>query len=221
MISSTAFLEGWATTSSMWATGPLHICKRNYGNPGLLTTILTIKVLFLVFMEKKKKKIPDFPGGPVVRNPPANAGGHRFDPWPGKIPHAAGQVGLRTTTTEPEHPGASAPQQEKPLQREASSMHSNRDPVQPGKKKNYHSECLSLWAYPESQQDFKRPSKAGLWKKEGLPGKGLPGNRNVSWQTWVFTTEGQEKWEAEENGALRRNREWERQEEKTVRSKRK
>ena len=60
MISSTAFLEGWATTSSMWATGPLHICKRNYGNPGLLTTILTIKVLFLVFMEKKKKRYQTF-----------------------------------------------------------------------------------------------------------------------------------------------------------------
>ena len=29
-----------------------------------------------------------FPGGTVVKNPPANAGGikHRFDPWVGKIP---------------------------------------------------------------------------------------------------------------------------------------
>ena len=106
---------------------------------------------------------------------------------------------------------------EKPVQCTATETQCSQEK----KKKNHHSECLSLWAYPESHQDFKRPSKAGLWKKEGLPGKGLPGNRNVSWQTWVFTTEGQEKWEAEENGALRRNREWERQEEKTVRSKRK
>ena len=30
----------------------------------------------------------DFPGGAVVKNPPANAGGHGFDPWSGKIPHA-------------------------------------------------------------------------------------------------------------------------------------
>ena len=30
----------------------------------------------------------DFPGGPVVRSPPASAGGHEFDPWSGKIPHA-------------------------------------------------------------------------------------------------------------------------------------
>ena len=28
----------------------------------------------------------DFPGGPVVKNPPANARRHRFDPWVGKIP---------------------------------------------------------------------------------------------------------------------------------------
>ena len=35
-------------------------------------------VLFL------KKKMRDFPGGPVVRNPPANAG-DRFDPWFRKI----------------------------------------------------------------------------------------------------------------------------------------
>ena len=24
----------------------------------------------------------------VLKNPPANAGGHGFDPWSGKIPHA-------------------------------------------------------------------------------------------------------------------------------------
>ena len=30
----------------------------------------------------------DFPGGPVVKNLPANAVGHRFDPCSGKIPHA-------------------------------------------------------------------------------------------------------------------------------------
>ena len=28
----------------------------------------------------------DFPGGPVVKNPPANAGGHGFNPQSGKIP---------------------------------------------------------------------------------------------------------------------------------------
>ena len=29
----------------------------------------------------------DFPGGVVDRNLSANAGGHGFDPWSGKIPH--------------------------------------------------------------------------------------------------------------------------------------
>ena len=33
----------------------------------------------------------DFPGGPVVKNPPANARRHGFDPWSGRIPHAMGQ----------------------------------------------------------------------------------------------------------------------------------
>ena len=31
-----------------------------------------------------------FPGGLVVKNPPANAEG--FDPWSRKIPHAAGKL---------------------------------------------------------------------------------------------------------------------------------
>ena len=31
----------------------------------------------------------DFPGVLVVKNLPTNAGGHGFDPWSGKIPHAA------------------------------------------------------------------------------------------------------------------------------------
>ena len=42
----------------------------------------------------------DFPGGPVVKNPPSNA-----DSIPGqgtKTPHATGQLSSCTTTTEPE-----------------------------------------------------------------------------------------------------------------------
>ena len=35
----------------------------------------------------------DFPGGPVVKNPPANTGDTGSIPSPGtKIPHAAGQL---------------------------------------------------------------------------------------------------------------------------------
>ena len=39
-----------------------------------------------------KKTEKDFPGGPVVKNSPVNAGGHRFDPWSRKIPYATEQL---------------------------------------------------------------------------------------------------------------------------------
>ena len=42
-----------------------------------------------------------FPGGAVVENLPASAGGHGFDPWSGKTPHAVEQLGPWATTTEP------------------------------------------------------------------------------------------------------------------------
>ena len=48
-----------------------------------------------------KDRSGDFPGGPVVKNPPANAGGHGFHLWSRKIPSATGQLGQRTTTVEP------------------------------------------------------------------------------------------------------------------------
>ena len=38
----------------------------------------------------------------MVENPPANAGDMgSFDPWSGKIPHAAEQLSLCATTAEP------------------------------------------------------------------------------------------------------------------------
>ena len=50
------------------------------------------------------KKFRDFPGGPVVKNPPSNAGGAGLIPGLGtKIPHGTGQLSLCATTTEPEH----------------------------------------------------------------------------------------------------------------------
>ena len=46
-------------------------------------------------------KIRDFPGGPVVKNPPYKAGDLGPIPRQGtKIPHAAGQLSPHTTTTE-------------------------------------------------------------------------------------------------------------------------
>ena len=79
-----------------------------------------------------KKMIPfrDFPGGPVVKNPPSNAGDVGSIPGRGtKIPHAVGQLSPRTKstelarlneracvpqTTEPMHSGAHAPQLQSP-----------------------------------------------------------------------------------------------------------
>ena len=80
-----------------------------------------------------------FPGGAVVKNPPADAGDTGSSPpWSRKIPHAMEQlspvhhnywacalepashnVSPRATTTEACVPRARAPQQEKPLQWQA------------------------------------------------------------------------------------------------------
>ena len=44
----------------------------------------------------------DFPGGPVEKNPPANAGDMEgFDLLSKKIPHAAGNQSLCATATDP------------------------------------------------------------------------------------------------------------------------
>ena len=67
-----------------------------------------------------KKTTLGFPGGAVVnKNPPANAGGHGFEPWSRKIQHATEQLSPCTTTTKARAPRAHAPQQEKPPQWEA------------------------------------------------------------------------------------------------------
>ena len=49
----------------------------------------------------KKFIYAGFPGGPVVESPPVSAGEHEFNPWSGRIPHAARKLGLCTTTAEP------------------------------------------------------------------------------------------------------------------------
>ena len=57
----------------------------------------------------------DFPGGPVVENLPSNAVDTGLIPGQGtKIPHAAGQLSLCATTTEPMRSGARMPQLESP-----------------------------------------------------------------------------------------------------------
>ena len=57
----------------------------------------------------------DFPGGPVVKNPPSNAGDTGSIPGQGtKISHAMGQLSPCATTREPTHSGAHVPQLETP-----------------------------------------------------------------------------------------------------------
>ena len=55
-------------------------------------------------LKKKKKGYRDFPGGPVVKNPPSSAGDAGSIPGRrNKIPHAAGQLSPCITTTKPAH----------------------------------------------------------------------------------------------------------------------
>ena len=58
-----------------------------------LRTILLWNIRVLIAWENLTlKTIWGFPGG---------AGGHRFEPWSGKIPHATEQLSLCATTTDP------------------------------------------------------------------------------------------------------------------------
>ena len=70
-------------------------------------------------LKKIKKVKENFPGGPLVKNPPANAGHIGLIPDPGRSPHASEQLSPCATTAEARAPRAGAPQQEKPPQREA------------------------------------------------------------------------------------------------------
>ena len=62
-----------------------------------------------------KKNCWDFPGGPVLVNPPCCAGDMGLiHGWGTKIPRAPDQLSLSTTISEPVHPGTGMPQLESP-----------------------------------------------------------------------------------------------------------
>ena len=61
-----------------------------------------------------KNQGQDFSGGPVVKNPPANAQDTGSIPGPGKSPQAAEQLSSYVTTTEPMNPRSCALKQEIP-----------------------------------------------------------------------------------------------------------
>ena len=74
----------------------------------------------------------DFPHGPVVKNPPANAGDMGSIPGQGnKIPHVVGQLSLHVTTTEPACSRACVPQLEKPEFHNEETVHSNERSCMP------------------------------------------------------------------------------------------
>ena len=87
----------------------------------------TKEAALLSFLTPFKNKLLGFPGDPVVKNVPCNAR-RQFNPWSGRIAHAAGQLSQYTTATEPglwshgpqllspQAANMEAPQQEKPLQ---------------------------------------------------------------------------------------------------------
>ena len=79
----------------------------------------------------KSSEHGDFPGGPVVGSSPSNAGDAGLTPGQGtRISHAAGQLGLRATTTELGHSRARAPQLERsPRTSTKDSACHNKDPA--------------------------------------------------------------------------------------------
>ena len=58
-------------------------------------------LLFKWWISDPKKSLYSFPGGLVVKDPPANAGDtSSIHPWSGKIPHGMGQISLCAKITE-------------------------------------------------------------------------------------------------------------------------
>ena len=63
-------------------------------NNEIMAFTATWMALEIVILSKVSQKEKDrgFPGGPVVKNLPAEAGDIGFDPWSRKISHATGQL---------------------------------------------------------------------------------------------------------------------------------
>ena len=85
--------------------------------------------------------LEDFPGGPVVKNPPAHTGDTGSIPGLGtKIPHAAGQLSLCSRARKPQllkpsGPRGHAPQQEKPAHSSQRRAHAATKTLHSQKKK--------------------------------------------------------------------------------------
>ena len=72
----------------------------------------------------------------MVKNSPANPGGHGFDPWSGKISHASEQLSLYASTMKPVCLEAMICDKNSHCKRSPNNaaregQHSNKDPTQP------------------------------------------------------------------------------------------
>ena len=69
----------------------------------------------MLSVASKEYLLRDFPDGPVVKNPPCNAGDAGSIPgWGSKIPYASEQLSLSATTTETTCSEAHIPELENP-----------------------------------------------------------------------------------------------------------
>ena len=86
-----------------------------------------------LFYDSVQKTVLDIPGGPLAKNPPASEGDTGLIPGLGRY---LGATNYWAQTPQPlmlEHPRAHAPQQEKPLQREAYTPQERGAPAGPKK----------------------------------------------------------------------------------------
>ena len=73
-----------------------------HGGKEMMEIVQTPKKSLLMYFQNGK--CGDFPGGPVVKNLPCNAGDAGLIPGQGtKIPHALRQLSLSVTSIEPKH----------------------------------------------------------------------------------------------------------------------
>ena len=102
---------------------PFNPCSKIIWTPN--KTLKSESVSDLHFLIKYR----DFPGGPVVKNLPANAGDMGSTPGPGaRIPHASGQLNLVHRNHWAGFPRARTGQQEKPPKWEACALATGEQP---------------------------------------------------------------------------------------------
>ena len=140
---------------------------------------MLVGILFSGNSTLYKHRNTDFPGGPVVKNLPANVKGHRFYPWPGRTPHAMEQLSPFAATTEAKAPRVPG-KQGNPLQWEASALHLESSP--------YKLQLEKAWVYQwrpstaPNKQINKNQDKKKKTTKKNRPAATAKGEG--SWGCW-------------------------------------